>query len=228
MDTLPRSWQDSFQLGLTYSVAQFSLVLPRIIAAILILFVGLLLARVFKKIIVRTLETLRLSKMVEKTPLELFLKNAETGQKIEEVIGRILYWLFVFLVLFMAISVLGITPLSDFFDRILSYVPHVFSALFIFLFGVLLAGVVESLVKGSMRSIDLRSGRLFAKVASYGVVTFATLAAVAELGIASELIKILFSGVVFAFALGSGLAIGLGGQHTISRMMDEWYQRTRE
>jgi len=183
-------------------------------------------ARFVKNLVIKAMEGLRVSKAIEKTPVELFLANAEFGQRIEGIIGSIFYWLFLFVVLHTSVSILGLTPLSDVMDQILEYIPHIFSALVIFIFGVLMAGVVESVVKGAMRSIDLNSGRLFAKIASYAVVTVAALAAIAELGIATEFIRILFFGVVFTFALGSGLALGLGGQDIIRQTLANWYKRS--
>jgi hypothetical protein len=225
MNNTPQDWQTSLSLGTTYTVAQFSTFLPRIVGALLVFFIGLLIARFVKHLIIKALEGMRISKMVEKTPLELFLANAEFGQRIEGIIGSIFYWLFLFVILHTSISILGLTPLSDVMNQILNYIPHVFSALLIFVFGVLIAGLVESVVKGSMRSIDLKSGRLFAKVASYIVVVVASLAAISELGIASDFIRILFFGVVFSFSLGAGLALGLGGQDLIRKILDQWYKR---
>ena len=218
------SWQNSLQLGLTYTIAQFTSFLPRLVGAFLVFVIGLLIARFIRSLVIRTLETLRVSKMVEKTPLELFFKNAEFGQKIEVVIGSVFYWLFLFLVVYTSVSILGLTPLSIFMDRILSYIPHIFSALIIFFFGVLLAGIAESVVKSGLRSLEAQSARLLAKTVSYGVVT---IAAVAELGIASQFITILFFGVVLLFALGGGLALGLGGQFTVKKILEEWYQKSK-
>lgn len=226
MDNLPQDWQASLWLGTADTIAEFSSFLPRLLAALLVFFIGLLVARFIKNLVIRAMEGLRISKAVEKTPLELFLANAEFGQKIEGIIGSIFYWLFLFVILHTSVSILGLVPLSNVMDQILNYIPHVFSALLIFVFGVLIAGFVESVVKGSMRSIDLTSGRLFAKVASYVVVVVASLAAIAELGIASEFIKIVFFGVVLAFALGAGLALGLGGQDLIRKILDDWYKRS--
>lgn len=227
MEPVP-SWQESLSLGATYSVAQISAYFPKVVAAIFIFIVGLLISRAIRKIVVKTLEAIRVSKAIEKTPLELFLKNAELGQKLEEGIAGVLYWLLLFLTLHTSVSVLGLTPLSNVFQQILSYIPHVFSAIFIFFLGVLLAGVVETLVKGAMRGLDVHSSRLFAKVASYLVVTIASLAAVAELGIASQFITILFVGVVFTLSLGGGLALGLGGRETVEKMLQNWQKRSEE
>jgi hypothetical protein len=223
--TSTTSWQESLSIGLTYTVAQVSSYLPKIFAALFVLVIGLVISRALRKLIVKTLEAVRVSKAIEKTPLELFLKNAELGQRLEDGIAGVLYWLFLFLTFHTAVSVLGLTPLSDIFSRILEYIPRVFSALFIFILGVLLAGVAETVVKGSLRGLDVHSSRVFAKVASYLVVTIASLAAIAELGIASQFIMILFVGVVFALSLGSGLAMGLGGRETVERMLNTWQKR---
>jgi hypothetical protein len=228
MASIPQAWQDSLGLGMTYTVAQFSVYLPKIVGALIVLVVGIILARIIKKVVVKSLEAIRVSKAVEKTPLELFLKNAELGQKVEEVIGSIFYWLFLLVIIHTSVSLLGLSPLSTFFDKILDYIPHIFTAFLIFIFGVVLAGMVESVIKGTLRSFDAHSARLFAKVASYVVVAITTLAAIAELGIAKEFILILFIGVVSSLALGVGLALGLGGKDTVSKILDSWYKRTRE
>jgi hypothetical protein len=226
MNSIPQNWQESFQLGLSYAVGQFTTFLPRILGALLVFVVGLIVARIIRRLVVKALETFRVSKMVEKTPVELFLKNTETSNKIEELIGGIFYWMFLFLVIYTSVSLLGLVGLTEVFDKILGYIPHVFSAILVFVLGVLLAGLVESVVKGLMKSIGGQSARLFAKVASYLVVTVAILAAIAELGIASEFIRIMFFGVVFCFSLGFGLAIGLGGQDVVRKILNAWYDRT--
>lgn len=226
-NTVPQTWQESFQLGSAYAIAQFSTFFPRLLAAALVLFIGILCAKVIKKAVFKTFEAFRVSKIVEKTPLELFFSGAGIGPKIEELLSGIAYWAVVFLVFYTSVSILGLTPLTMVMDGILGYIPHIFSAFLIFFFGVLMAGVVESVIKGSLRSFDVATVRLIAKLVSYMVVAIATLAAISELGIASDFLTILFGGLVFAFSLGAGLAIGLGGQDTVRAVLADWYKRTK-
>lgn len=227
MDNVPQTWQQSFQLGSTYAIAQFSSFFPRLLAAILVLFLGILLAKIIKKAVFKTLETFHISKIVDKTPLELFFSDAGFGAKLEELVSAIVYWAVVFLVFYTAVSILGLTPLTMVMDGILAYIPHIVSAFLIFFFGVLMAGIVESMIKGSLRTLDVSTVRLIAKLASYVVVSVGSVAAIAELGIASQFLTILFGGVVFALALGMGLAIGLGGQDTVRNVLADWYKRTQ-
>lgn len=221
-----QAWYESIYVIAEQSLGQFSEFIPRLIAALLILVIGAALARTLKRAFVSLLETLRVSKVIKKTPLEHFFANAEFGQKVEEVLGSAVYWLLMLVVFQTVVNTLGLEPFSDVIDRILSYIPSVFSSILVLFLGVLLAGVVESVVKGSIRTIDGKSARLLGKVSSYLVVTIAVLAAVSELGIASEFIMILFVGFVATLTLGFGLAIGLGGKEVVAKVLQSWYDNT--
>jgi hypothetical protein len=207
-------------------LAEISGFLPRIIAAIFVLLIGSALAKALKKIVIRLLEAARLSSLVKNTPIEHFFANAEFGHKLEETIGSVAYWLSMLVVLHTTVTILGLEPLSDLLWNILNYLPNVISAILVLFFGTLLAGVVESLVKGSIKSIDGKSSRLLGKLSSYIVVTVAVLAAISELGIAKEFITILFVGFVAMISVGCGLALGLGGQDVVRKMLNTWYEQT--
>lgn len=220
--------QDPLALLSTQTLAQVSIFLPRIIGALLVLVIGAAIARLCKRIVVKGLEALSVSKLISKTPVDHFLKNAEVGQKLEEIIGTTAYWLIMLVVLHTTVEVLGLTPVADVLNKVLAYIPQVLSAILVLFFGVLLAGLVESLVKGSIRSIDGKASRLLGKISSYLVMTIGVLVAVSELGIASEYIMILFVGFVTTVSLGLALALGLGGKDIVSKMLEEWYEQTRK
>ena len=102
------------------------------------------------------------------------------------------------------------------------------ASIVVLFFGVLLAGLVESFVKGALKTIDASSSRFFGKIASYLVVTVAVLASISELGIANEFILILFIGFVTALSLAAGLAFGLGGQDLVRDLLKEWYKKAKK
>ncbi len=228
MNPTLESSSQPWSLGLFSAFTQLLDYLPQLFGAIVIWLVGLVTAKVVRKVVVETLSALKLSAAMEKTPLGLFLKNAEIKQKIEDILGSLAYWLILLVFSHAVVSLLGLETLTGVFNRIFDYLPHVFAAMIIFIFGVVMAGVVESLVKGSLHEAGGgHTGRFFSKVASYMVITISLLAGVAELGIASEFIRMLFAGVVFAFASGLGLAFGLGGQDTVKKMMIKWYDKSK-
>lgn len=224
---IPKSFQEASTLALTNILTQFSAFLPKLLAALIVLIVGAALARWIKQLVVKGLEMLRLSKGLDQTPVGAFLKNAEAG-KIENVIGTTVYWFFMLIILYSATALLGWGAVTVMLDKVLTYIPNIFSAIIILFLGILLSGVVESLVKGSIKSIDGKSARLLGKISSYLVVIIATMAAISELRIAQQFITTLFIGLVSMLALGFGLAFGLGSKDVVSKMMMEWYQKMKK
>ena len=222
---MPKTIYDSLVFLSSQLLTDIVVYLPRLIMSMLILILGATLSNTFRKVVVKVLEALRVSNIFKKTPIEHFLKNAEVGGKVEEVIGSILYWLVMLVVIHTAVSVLGLSSLTVILGRVLSYLPTVVSAVIILFFGLLIAGVVESLVKGAVKSVDGKSARLLGKISSYAVMVVMVLAAISELGIAQEFILILFIGFVIMISLGFGLALGLGGKDLVSMMLNDWYKK---
>lgn len=219
---------DSLMLIVSQVFADMAAFMPRVLAALFVLIIGGALAQALKKLVVRLLEAIRVSSAVRNTPIDHFMRNAELGTKLEEVLGSFFYWLLMLVVLHTMVSILGLASLSLILERVLSYLPKVISSVIVLFFGVLLAGLVESLVKGSIRSIDNRAGRMLGKVSSYLVMTIAVLAAVSELGIARDFILVLFIGFITMLALGGGLALGLGGKDVVSKALEAWYDKMKK
>ncbi|MDQ3008558.1 MAG: hypothetical protein M3Q81_03095 [bacterium] len=226
MDSTFTSWYTSLSLATYQLLSQFSQFIPRIIGAILVLIIGAAIAKTLRKLVISLLQKLQVAKGLKNTPVEYFVMNAELGQHIEEVVGSLLYWLVMLIVIHSSVSILGLQPLSEVLSKIIDYLPNILSAVIVLFFGLLLAGVVESLVKAALRTIDGHSGRALGKVASYLVMAIAVLAAVSELGIASEFITILFVGFIAMVSLGMGLAIGLGGQDVVKKVLNRWYDNS--
>src|SRR5688572_27022820 len=87
MDLFP-TWQSSMMIGANYAYAQMAAYLPRLLGAVVLFLIGIVAAKVIRRIVVRALEAIRLSSWLEKTPLDSFVQNAEIGQKMEGVVVR--------------------------------------------------------------------------------------------------------------------------------------------
>lgn len=217
-------------LGLTIAQLLTSVLayFPKILAALVIFIFGITVARWVKNLVIKSLERLRLSSEVEKTPIHSFLKNADVTTKIEVIVANVVYWIIILVVLQTSISLLGLSAVSDILNRILLYIPNIFSAVLILFFGVLLAGLAETIVKGAVKAVDGKSARMLGTVTSYLVMVVAVLASVSELGIAQGFITTLFTGFVASIAIALGLAFGLGSKDTVAKIMDEWYTRMKK
>jgi hypothetical protein len=199
--------------------------LPRLFSAILVFAIGLILANITKNIAVKILQTLNLSALLKKTAFENFLIQAEVKNKIEDIIGTVLKWLVLLVFIVASVNILGLPTVSEILNNILNYIPNIIAAIFILAIGLLLAGIIETLVKGAVSQLDIKTARLLGKIASYIMMIFASLAAVNELGIAKELINIIFIGFISMLAIGFGLAIGLGSKDLVSQILTGWYKK---
>ena len=132
------------------------------------------------------------------------------------------------IVISATVSLLGLEAISGILNNILAYIPNVVSSVLILFFGVLLAGLVESLVKGALASVTGRSSRVFGKVSSYMIMVISVMAAIAQLNIAQQFITTLFTGLVATLVIALGLAFGLGSKDVVGKMMNEWYENMRK
>jgi hypothetical protein len=66
---------------------------------------------------------------------------------------------------------------------------------------------------------------VLANIARYSVVFFTCLIILTQLGVASELVKILFTGIVGMLALSFGLAFGLGGQDEARNILKKLHKK---
>ena len=221
------AWQNALYSVWVSTITSLLNLFPHILGAIVIATIGVVIANWVKALAVKSLQMIRFETLIKDSKFKAFLVKAEITDKVEEVIGGILKWLIVLTFFIAATNILGLTTVSNVLGGVLSYVPNVISAVIVLAIGVLLAGIVEGVVKGALATVDLKTSRLMGKVASYTVVTIAILAAFSELKIASSFINILFIGFVSMLALGFGLAIGLGAKDVIGQILADWYQELK-
>lgn len=221
------NWQQAIIAAGSTVLSRLVLFLPNLLGAILIFVVGWIVSAWVKALIVKLLTAVGLQRAVAGTAIEAFIQKAELKGKAEDILGSLVKWVIIFIFFIAAINILGLPTVSLVLNSILAYIPRVISAILILLIGVLLAGVVESIVKGAAGAVDVSTARLLGKLASWIVMIFSVLAAVSELGIAQQFINILVIGVVSTLSLGLGLALGLGSKEVISDLLGEWYKNFR-
>jgi len=222
------NWQEAFLLALSDTLTNILSYIPVILAALIVFLIGLILAKWARVLTVKVLKALRISALVRKSGFEPFLKKAEIKLNVEEILGGLVRWLIILVFFIATVNLLGLTTVSIILSSVLGYIPRVISAILVLTIGVLIAGLMEGIVKGALAQVDIKASRLLAKIASYLIVIFATLAAINELQIAQTLINTLFTGFVAMLALGVALAIGLGAKGLVSRILNEWYENLKK
>ena len=202
--------------------------IPLILGALLVFLFGLFVANWVKSILVKLINLTKISEVISNPAIKEFLKNAQISQKIEEVVGEVGKWLVIAIFFTTSINILGLTTVTNFLNTLFGYLPNLAAAIFILVIGVILAGIVEKLVKGSLGSMDVSLSRLLGKITSYAVMIIATLAAISQMGIAQRFIELIFAGFIATLALAIGLGLGLGSKDIIKSILEDWYKSLKK
>jgi len=219
----------SFQNSLSLAGNQFLVgiigFLPSILGALVLFLIGWIVADWLKTLTTKLVNITKIGTLFKNPAIADFLKNAQISQKFEVVIGEVVKWLVITLFFVASINILGITSISLFLNSIIAGIPTLIAAVITLIIGVVVAGFLEKMVKGSMGSTDPSMSRLMGKVVSYAVMTFFVLAALSQLGIASFFINTVFVGFIFAVSLALGIGLGLGSKDLIKTLLESWYKK---
>jgi len=183
--------------------------LPRFFAGIVLLIVGLLVAKAVKGLVVGLLKALRVGKFLVQVKV---LKEEEAFKVWEALLSELARWSFTIMFLVPTFEAWGLSGINQVLNGLLLYLPNVFVAVVIGFIGVIVANLMHDVVEQSASGLDVKAAKTLAGVAHYAVIFFTVLVVLSQLGVAADLIRILFTGFVAMMALAGGLAFGLGGK----------------
>ncbi len=203
-------------VDLLTSLANF---LPSLIAAIIIFFIGVIIGSVLKNLIVRLLNALRFEKWLSNTGIPEALKKADATLTVTMVIGEMIRWITILVFLVPAIDRLGLSQLDLILRSLINYIPNVIAAVIIITVGSIIAKLAKDFVTVSASPLGPQTANIIGQIARWAIIVFSVLAALSQLGVARNLIEILFTGFVAMVALAGGLAFGLGGQNAAAEFL---------
>lgn len=191
--------------------------LPSFFGGLLILLFGLLIASLVKRVLLSLFSFLQLEKMSQRSGL------AEKGEvKLwEEILAEVLRWTLVVLFLIPTLEVWGLSRATVVLNQLLFYLPNVIVAVVIGFVGLVLSNLVSNLVRQSVKSMGATSANALAVFSKVAIVFFTILVVLNQLGVAQDLIRILFSGIIAMLAIAGGLAFGLGGQGSAKEFLED-------
>ena len=192
--------------------------IPTVVAAIAVFVVGLIVASLAERLVRKLVEFLKVDTLAERMKVHETLSKVDINVTFADVLGKIVKWFFIIVFLNAAVEVLGWTQINDFLNDVLRYLPNVLIAVIILAIGLIVASFVQTAVTKALKSAQapVKSPDTLGAVAKWAVVGFAVMAAVTQLGVAQNLIAILFAAIVFTFAL----AFGLGGKERAAKFLD--------
>jgi mechanosensitive ion channel-like protein len=200
--------------------------LPNLLAFIVILVVGYIIARVVKGIVTKLLEKAGLDKALHSGQTGEYVEKLSPGASPSKLVGTIGFWLIFLFVLSAAIGALRIPAVTSFMDQVLAYLPNVIAAVLIFVIAGAIAGAVAGLVAKLMG--DTPTGKLVASITPALIMGIAVFMILNQLQIAPAIVTITYAVLLGSLGLGMALAFGLGGRETAAQLVSGAYEKGQE
>lgn len=198
--------------------------LPRFVGAVLVLVVGFIVAGLLCQLVVKVVEILKLDDLAMRLEVKKAFERAGVPLHVGRLLGWIVKWFFVVVFFIAAADILGWSEVTGFLRDVVSYLPNVMISVVILLVGVLLANFVHRVVRTAVEAAQLSSAAFLAGISKWAILVFSLMAALVQLGIAQDLIKVLFTGLIAMLALAGGLAFGLGGRDHATRFLNRLHR----
>lgn len=195
-------------------VTQVLAYLPRIGAAILVLLLGWLLARVLRSLVINAIG--RFDQFWQRFR---GLENLRVRNPPSRVVGELLFWLLILIFITLATEILGLGVFGIWLKEIVTYFPLVIAGLLIMLAGYVLGAVARDLITSAAASANLAQGELLGRMAQIIILFITIIIGVDQIGIDIVFLSVLV-GIVLASMLGGiALAFGLGARTHVSNII---------
>jgi len=209
-------------------MTNFAGYLPTLLAGLIVLVLGALIAWVVSKVVVRILIFLRLDRVVARLGWGRALAKGDVRHALFGLVG-ILAGLLVFLIfLDNAVVIWKLTVLSELLEKLVQLIPELITAGIILLVGWAAASAVSRGVQRGLVQEEFERARLVARIVRAAILVVTSAIALVELGIAVPIVTGAFLIAFGALALSFVLAFGLGSKRAVETMWEEHFRQRKE
>ena len=184
--------------------------LPRLVGAIALLLIGLLITRLLTRVLLRALQAAKVDDLAQRGGVTTVLETSGLGPSLAALIARAVGIFLTIVVIFAALSLLGLQFLSVSLNQAILALPKIFIAAALLLAGIVVAGAARQRTERLTYQLDfpVPAGQIV-QIAVLGI--FGILAA-EEIGISTSILLVVIAVLLAAVAGTFTLAFGLGSR----------------
>ena len=202
--------------------------LPTLLAGFIVMMIGLAVAWIAAKLVVRILIFLRLDRVIVRLGWGRALEKGDVRHSLFGLVGTVVGVLLFLVFLDNAVVIWKLTVLSQLLEKLVRLIPQLITAAIILLIGWGVATAVSRAVLRTLYQEEFERARLVARIVHAAVLVFASAVALVELDIAVAIVTGAFLIAFGALALSAVLAFGLGSKRAVEMMWEERFRRRDE
>jgi hypothetical protein len=219
---MQHEWTDILISSAREVAYRLASVAPRLLAALTLALVGWAVAAGVRRLTIRCLQAVDLDGRCARQGVTATLGRAGIRWPPSVMVGRLAFWVVLVIGLLMAIEALEVPAAAGLAPVVIKFLPSLLVALLVMIIGWLLANFLAQALLIFVVNAQLAGGPVLAGALRWLILLFAASVALTQLGIAREMVLlvfgILFGGTVLALAL----AFGLGGRTLAAKALESW------
>ncbi len=190
--------------------------LPRLLAMLVIVAVGGIVAWILKIVVRRVLTLVKFNQLIETTGFTQLAARAALPTP-SELLSRLIFWVVWVSFMLFGLNALGVAALQEEIARFFLLLPQIFVAIIILVVGALAANFFgRSTLLGAVNA-NYPSPRLLSSMVRFLIIALAVMMALERIGLGHGVVLIAFGAVMLALAL----AFGLGGRDAARRLLEK-------
>ncbi|MEY2850119.1 MAG: hypothetical protein RI885_2786 [Actinomycetota bacterium] len=189
--------------------------LPQALLFLVILIVGLIVAKLLSKGLAKLLEKVGFDRLVERGGVKKALAKSKLDAS--DIIGKILYYTLVLFVLQFAFGVFGPNPVSDLLEGIIGFLPKIIVAIIIVVIASAIAAGAKALIENTLGGLSY--GKVIANAVSIFILFLGVTAALNQIEVATTVTTPILIAVL---AIIAGVIIVGAGGGLIKPMQARW------
>ena len=202
---------------------------PAVVAALILLLAGSLIARWLRVAVEKALHLTKLDEYSDKAGFAELLRKLGGGQSPVSILGFLVYWLVFLAFLLSAANIVELTVVSEFLQQVVLFMPKLIASILIMGGGLFLGHFLSGIIGNAAKANELSGAEALAKATQIVVVIFAAIMALERLGIdtaiLSQTVQIVLTSAGFGLALAFGVAFGLAGKEFAGRYIDKFLKK---
>lgn len=198
---------------------------PRFFTALVVVVVGVLLAKLAARTIRTAFDRFRIDAGLERIGVTGLLEKIGLREKPGRLLARLVYWLLVLLFVQSAALAVGLDAISDAIDAFFGYLPNLVAAVLVLMIGAMVARFVGDLITRAAGDSGVEFAPTLGRAASTLILFVVAVMAVSQLRIDTELIKSVVLVLLGGFALAIALSFGLGTREITRNIVAGYYAK---
>lgn len=221
------SFREAFVDSFTAAFAQIGAWLPYVVAMVVVLAIGYVVAHVLGRVAEAISKRVGLETAVERSGLAASMKQVGIKRDMSAIVGTVVFWLLMCVFVTAAFNVLGLPTVSQQMDKLVDFIPKLLVATVIVVIGLLVASFLRGVIATGADRIGITYAEHLANGCYYVLALMTFLGAFDQLGIQFGLLREMLLIAFAALAVGFALAFGLGGRDVMGGILAGYYTRQR-